>query len=63
MPSAYLQRMQEEAGIDDVKMDKRLAAHLISADTLRTDDFWSFFEARKKALLDEIEKAMRGDNP
>lgn len=57
-PSKYLQRIQEEAGIDNVKMDEILASHLIYADALRTDDFWSFFENRKKALLDAIEKAM-----
>ena len=60
-PSAYLQRIQEEAGIDDAKMDKRLAAHLICADTLRADDFWGFFEARKEALCRVIQKAM-GEN-
>jgi hypothetical protein len=57
-PSEYLQRIQDEARIDDAKMDKRLAAHLISAGDLRADDFWGFFEARKEALLDAIEKAM-----
>ena len=57
-PSVYLQRIQDEAGIDDVKMNERLAAHLICADTLRADDFWGFYEVRKKALLDIIKKAM-----
>lgn len=57
-PSEYLQRIQEEAGIDNVKMDEILASHLISADALRANDFWSFFEARKKVLLEVIEKAM-----
>ena len=61
-PSAYLQRIQEEAGMDDAKMDKRLAAHLISADTLRADDFWGFFEARKEALFRIIQKAMGENN-
>ena len=57
-PSEYLPRIQGEAGIDDVKMNERLAAHLICADTLRADDFWGFYEARKKALLDIIKKSM-----
>ena len=57
-PSVYLQRIQDEAGIDDVKMNERLAAHLICADTLRANDFWGFYEVRKKALLDIIKKAM-----
>ena len=57
-PSEYLRRIQEEAGINNTKMDEILASHLISADALQADDFWSFFEARKEALLDAIEKAM-----
>ena len=57
-PSVYLQKIEEEVRMDDAEMDKRLAAHLISADALRADDFWGFFEARKKDLLDVIEKAM-----
>ena len=58
-PSAYLQRIQDRARIDDAKMGERLAAHLICAETLRADDFWGFYEARKKALLDIIKKAMK----
>ncbi|MCY4568670.1 MAG: DUF4268 domain-containing protein [Candidatus Poribacteria bacterium] len=57
-PSAYLQRIQTESKIDDVKMDNRLAAHLISAEALRADDFWGFLEARKEALFRVIQKAM-----
>ena len=57
-PSEYLEKIQEEAGIDNVKMDEILTSHLISADALRVDDFWGFFEARKEALLAAIEKVM-----
>ena len=57
-PSEYLQRIQNEAGIEDAKMDERLAAHLISADALRSDDFWGFFETRKEALFGIVKKAM-----
>ena len=60
-PSEYLPRVEEEAEIDEGEMDKRLAAHLISADALRADDFWGFFEARKEALFRIIQKAM-GEN-
>ena len=60
-PSEYLPRIEEEAEIDEDEMDKRLAAHLISANALRADDFWGFFEARKEALFGVIEKAM-GEN-
>ena len=61
-PSEYLQRIQEREGIDHSKMDERLAAHLICADALRTDDFWGFYETRKKALLDTIKKALGKDS-
>lgn len=50
-------------------MDEILKSHCISADTLRTDDFDQFFETRKKALLNAIEKVMsktvsrEDDNP
>ena len=59
-PSEYWQEIQEESKstIDKVKMDEILASHLISADALRADNFEAFFEARKKALLDAIEKAI-----
>ena len=57
-PSQYLQEIQEESTIDKVKMDEILTSHLISADALQADDFQSFFEARKEALLDTIAKAM-----
>ena len=57
-PSEYLQEIQKESTIDKVKMDKILASHFIFPDALRADNFQSFFEARKKVLLDAIEKAM-----
>jgi hypothetical protein len=60
-PSEYLPRIQNEAGMDSAKMDEILASHLICADALRTDDFDRFFEARKVALLNAIEKVM-GEN-
>ena len=56
-PSKYLPKIKE-ANIDKAKMNKILTSHLISADALQADDFWSFFEVRKEALLDAIEKAM-----
>ena len=62
-PSEYLPKIQKEVGINNAKMDEILASHLISAAALQTDDFWSFFETRKKALLDAIEKAMEKNNP
>ncbi|MXV83134.1 hypothetical protein F4X88_11065 [Candidatus Poribacteria bacterium] len=46
------------ANIDEAKMDEILNSHLISAEFLRADDFWGFFNTRKEALLKVIEKAM-----
>ena len=63
-PSQYLQEILEETRIDTSKMKEILASHLIPPDILRTDDkddFCGFFEARKEALLNAIEKVM-GEN-
>ena len=57
-PSEYLPRIQKNAQIDNTTMNEILAAHLISADMLRADDFWGFFKARKEELLKAIKKAM-----
>ena len=58
-PSEYLSEIQKKAGIDTTnKMDEILVSHLISANALRVDDFWGFFEVRKRTLLEAIEKAM-----
>ena len=58
-PSVYLSEIQQKAEIDSTeKMDEILSSHLISADDLRSDDFNRFYEKRKEALLNEIEKAM-----
>jgi len=56
-PSKYLLKMKA-ANIDEAKMDEILTSHLISAEFLRADDFWGFFNTRKEALLKVIEKAM-----
>ena len=57
-PSGYLQEIQGESTIDRIKMDEILTSHLVSTDALRADNFSVFFEARKEALLEAIEKAM-----
>ncbi len=57
-PSVYLDRIQTEVDIDQTIMDRRLDSHLICPNSLRTDDFWKFFIARKNALIEVIEKAM-----
>ncbi len=59
-PSHYLQKIQQhkEVLIDDTRMNSILESHLIPADALRTDDFVTFYQARKLALLTLIEKVM-----
>ncbi len=57
-PSQYLQEIQEETGLDSSKMDQILNSHFICADFLRTDDYEGFFNVRKIALLEAIEKVM-----
>ena len=57
-PSDYLLRIQEEAGINSNQMDEILDSHLIFGDALREDNFDKFFDLRKEALLEVIEKVM-----
>lgn len=57
-PSEYLPKIQKEVRINNTKMDDILLSHLICSNTLRNDDFRSFFKARKESLLEVIEKAM-----
>lgn len=40
-------------------MDQILATHLIDADKLRGDDFAGFYQARKSALVELVERAMK----
>lgn len=57
-PGIYLSRLQKSADISASRMDEILWSHLIEPAALRADDFDAFFEARSKALLERIEKAM-----
>lgn len=57
-PSAYLVKVQKDAGADDARMDELLLSHVIDPSRLRADDFKGFFEARERALLQRIERAM-----
>ncbi len=58
-PSQYLQKIQHhrQVQLSDSGMDRILESHLISAAALRNDDFDSFYESRKTALLALIERA------
>jgi len=57
-PSAYLGRIQKNAGIIPTRMDEILESHLIAPAFLRADDFLAFFKAREKGLLDRVETVM-----
>ena len=57
-PSAYLHKIQQEPWINQSTTDEILQSHFIRPNTLQADNFRDFFEARKEALLEAIEKAM-----
>ena len=56
-PSVYLERLQHSANISSERMDEIIISHVADPIAMRTDNFYSFFAARQKALLDRIEKA------
>lgn len=43
--------------MEPFKLDEYLASHQIDVEAIRSDDFYAYFEKRKNALLDLIEKA------
>jgi hypothetical protein len=59
-PSHYLRKLQQHKQVllDDTQMNTILESHLIPAETLRADDFVSFYQVRKQRLLELIEKVM-----
>ncbi|MBZ0269592.1 DUF262 domain-containing protein [bacterium] len=57
-PSAYLRAVEKESGIDSGRMNEILVSHCIAPDTLRADDFETFYQARAEALLERIEAAI-----
>ncbi len=59
-PSIYLDSIQshKQVGLDDAGMNAILDSHRIDPVALRTDAFEQFFEARKKSLLEIVERAM-----
>jgi hypothetical protein len=59
-PSEYLQQIQRHAQVqlDDSGLDAIVATHLIDPAFLRADDFASTYEARKRAILAVVERAM-----
>ncbi|GFE71478.1 DUF262 domain-containing protein [Chroococcus sp. FPU101] len=57
-PSKHINILQASYIVSEEEMDERLRTHLIEPSVFRTDDFETFFDKRKFALLGLIEKAM-----
>lgn len=56
-PSVYLRRLEREYDISENRMNEILESHLIPVESLRNDDFATFFAERQEALVSLIEKA------
>jgi hypothetical protein len=57
-PSVYLDLIQRQLKIAPERLDEIVATHNADPALLRADNFESFFNARKEAILQRIEKAM-----
>jgi hypothetical protein len=57
-PSVYVADIQKNTSISQEQMDKILQSHVINESAMRSDNFDIFFQSRKNALLNRIEKAM-----
>lgn len=59
-PSIYLGQLERDAAVQltPAAMDAILRTHLIDPKYVRQDNFEEFFQSRKAALLDLVEKAM-----
>ncbi|AJK68752.1 DUF262 domain-containing protein [Corynebacterium marinum] len=57
-PSSYLDKIKEQAGIDDEMLDALLRGHLIEPENLRTDNFRNFFSTRREQLCLLIESVL-----
>ncbi len=56
-PSKYLSSIERNHGVKPEDLGLYLASHQIDVEAIRHDDFATYFEKRKQALLDLIEKA------
>lgn len=56
-PSKYLSSIERNHGVDALELDKYLASHQIDVAAIRQDDFATYFENRRQALLTLIETA------
>lgn len=57
-PSAYLEKIQRDAGISRDELGDRLSKHFIDIEHLDADDFEAFFESRSRRLIGLISQAM-----
>jgi len=62
-PSKYLPRIEKEAETTATELRTRIAQHHIDFDALASDDFDSYFEHRRQALLTLIGEAMGKGTP
>lgn len=56
-PSKYLSSIERNHGVNKDDLNNYLASHQIDIDSIRQDDFNTYFEKRRQAILDLIEKA------
>lgn len=59
-PAEYLEKLQNEPQVQatEQQMDQILATHLIPAETLRANDFASFYQQRHHLLMEKIYEVM-----
>ncbi len=57
-PAIYLERLEKSAEISSARMDEILRSHCIDPDSLRANDFDTFFTKREQALLLKIEQVI-----
>ena len=65
-PSDYLTEIMKKQGIDEKEMRRRLETHLISSeafDCMIKDNFEGFIKARKKSIIQEMNKMTGRENP
>jgi len=54
-PSVYIKKLIDEKGIKKERLDTILASHVIDAHALKANDYETFFNLRREALLQRIE--------
>ena len=56
-PSQYINSLERNHGVTSEILNECLASHQIDVDSIRADDFDTYFEARRNTLLDLVEAA------